>query len=150
MDVSGIGGMGIGTGAAMGPGTGAASTTGTTSTSTSSPINSPATLDAQAKSAPAPESIAEYYQGALSPNLQELVNQMEGFSTAELLIAMMMLAAGKKEDEQSSNGSSSAFGFLAGLAMGQQLSQSSPLMNSPMPDAVSPATPAGGILDINV
>ena len=55
------------------------------------------------------------------PTLSSLMELMQGFSTAELLIAMMM-AAGSSEDEEKSG--SAALGLLAGLAMaGQTLPQ---------------------------
>lgn len=51
------------------------------------------------------------------PTLSALMELMQGFSTAELLIAMMM-AAGSSEDEEKSG--SAAMGLLAGLAMAGQ------------------------------
>ncbi|MEO1998037.1 MAG: hypothetical protein ABGZ17_22490, partial [Planctomycetaceae bacterium] len=53
----------------------------------------------------------------VQPSLSSLMELMQGFSTAELLIAMMMAAGGSDDDDKSG---SAAMGLLAGLAMAGQ------------------------------
>jgi hypothetical protein len=54
----------------------------------------------------------------IQPSLSSLMELMQGFSTAELLIAMMMAAGGGSDDDDESG--SAAMGLLAGLAMAGQ------------------------------
>lgn len=137
MEVSGIGGIGLSAGAGIGVG-------GAPSANTVSP----GTADAIAKSAPPPQSVAEYYAGAQSPNIQEALSQLESFSMAELIIALMILAAGGQGKEEES-GSSSALDFLAGMAVGSQLFQQSHLFQPSTPQNTSATPSIGQSLDIS-
>lgn len=57
--------------------------------------------------------------------LESLVNAMQDFTSAEILMALMMMAAaGGKDDDEESGGGSAAMGFLAGLALAGGLGQS--------------------------
>ncbi|MCA9068448.1 MAG: hypothetical protein KDA84_05975, partial [Planctomycetaceae bacterium] len=75
MEISGLGGVGLSAGTGFNTGVGAASPS----------VNalSQGAADVVAKSAPAPQSVAEYYSGVQAQNLQELISQLEGFSIAE-------------------------------------------------------------------
>jgi hypothetical protein len=56
-----------------------------------------------------------------SAQLQNLVDMMGGFNSAEILMALMLASAMSKGDDEESG--SAAMGFLAGLAMAGQLGQ---------------------------
>lgn len=143
MEVSGVGGVGLAAGAGL--------STGVSASSPATNSVSPGTADAIAKSAPPPQSVAEYYSGVQAENIQEVLNQLEGFSMAELLIALMILAGGNQE-KQDQSGGSSALDFLAGMAVGNYFSQQSQLFQaSPAPTQSISATPiVGQTLDISV
>lgn len=81
-------------------------------------------------------------QGSLSPSgmtslssqqLQQLTELIQGFSSAEILLALMLAsAASKKEDKD--GGSGGALALLAGMALANQLGrQQSPLTGMGLP-----------------
>jgi len=70
--------------------------------------------------------------GAATIQMQNLINALQGFSTAEILLALMMMSGQNK----SSGSGDAAMGFLAGLALGGQLGQ--------MMNALSLSVPAAG------
>lgn len=62
--------------------------------------------------------------GLSSIQMQQLTELLDGFSSAEILMALMLLAAaGKKQKDDDSSG---ALAILAGMAMAQQLGQCCP------------------------
>lgn len=66
--------------------------------------------------------------------MDQLLELMDGFSSAEILIALMLSgSSGKRRDDDSCG--SAAMGFLLGMAMASQLGQG----------LMSPMSPAGGI-----
>ena len=89
----------------------------------------------------------------IQPSLSSLMELMQGFSTAELLIAMMMAAGGSDDEEKSG---SAAMGLLAGLAMAGQSFPQLDLQwqvnfSSSYGDAASGAvSDIGGGLDVSV
>ncbi len=60
---------------------------------------------------------------ALPPNLQTLVQTIQDFSSAEILMALMIASAGEKKDKKSCGGSSGAAGLLAGMALAGMMAQ---------------------------
>jgi len=54
---------------------------------------------------------------------QSLVDSLQGFTSAEILLALFIAAALQKSDDKSDS-SGAALGFLAGLAMAGQVGQS--------------------------
>jgi len=76
--------------------------------------------------------------GALPPQLQQLAQTLQDFSSAEILIALMMMkAAGGGDDRDKSSG---AAGVLAGMAIAGLLGQGGQISQ-----ALNPAAPAGAI-----
>jgi len=60
--------------------------------------------------------------GLSSIQLQQLTELLDGFSSAEILMALMLMAASQKK--KSDDDSSGAIAILAGMAMARQLGQS--------------------------
>lgn len=141
VEVSGVGGIGMSTGVGFSAGVGASSP--------SVSATSPTTADAIAKSAPPPQSVAEYYAGVQAPSFQEVAGQLKEFSLAELIIALIILAGGTKKNQDKSSGNS-ALDFLAGLAVGSHFSQPNPQFQPNPPQKISATPSVGGTLDISV
>lgn len=122
------GGMAMGGAAAMGgvaaAGTGAG--TGTAATGSTPGSTSPAgTGDVSTASNRDQTSAADRLADPqVTIRLEQLTELLKDFSSAEILIALMMLKAMEKDDEECGGGGS-ALGFLAGMAMANQLGQSS-------------------------
>ena len=148
MGVSGISGAGAAGGAAgLGAlaGAGGVASAGATSATNASTPTSP--TDAGSLNAAA----------GLPPDLQNLVNTLKDFSSAEILIALMLAkaASGDDDDKKSGGGSSAGAGLLAGMAMagllgqgnGLQLDLSTQFQNAPQ---VSSAGNVGLSLNVNV
>lgn len=59
----------------------------------------------------------------LSPGMQSLVETLQDFSSAEILIALMLMSASERcdDDKHCGGGSGAALGLLAGLALASQL-----------------------------
>lgn len=90
-------------------------------------------------------------QQALPPGLENLVQSLKDFTSAEILIALMLAkAAGGGDDEKKS--SDAAAGFLAGLAMAGMLGQDMQAQCPCDPSISAPAAAGGGTagLTLNV
>ncbi|MEX1231048.1 MAG: hypothetical protein WEB58_12460 [Planctomycetaceae bacterium] len=61
--------------------------------------------------------------GGLSPQMNQLIELMQGMNTAQILMALMLASGGKDDDDKKGGGSDAAMAFLAGLAMASQLNQ---------------------------
>ncbi|MFN0199209.1 MAG: hypothetical protein ACKVT0_20865 [Planctomycetaceae bacterium] len=59
----------------------------------------------------------------MSPQMNQLVELMQGFNTAEILMALMLASGGKSDDDDKKSSSNAAMGFLAGLAVSSQMNQ---------------------------
>ncbi len=59
----------------------------------------------------------------MSPQMNQLVELMQGFNTAEILLALMLSSGGKSDNDDKNGNSDSAMGFLAGLALASQMNQ---------------------------
>ncbi|MDA0833162.1 MAG: hypothetical protein O2955_14865 [Planctomycetota bacterium] len=60
--------------------------------------------------------------GGLSPQMNQLIELMQGMNTAQILMALM-LASGGKDDDKKGGGSDAAMAFLAGMAIASQMNQ---------------------------
>lgn len=106
MDVGSIGGGAMASGASTATGTSAPSLVG----------------QPDSGAAPAPTTVGDALSGSNITGVEQLAEMMEGFNSAEILMALMMAAAMQKDDDEESSGSAVA-GFLAGLALAGQLAQ---------------------------
>jgi hypothetical protein len=61
--------------------------------------------------------------GEISARLQQLADLIQGFSSAEILMALMMM---RGDDDKKSGGAGAALGLLAGMAIAGQLQQMMP------------------------
>ena len=127
MEVGAVGGA-IG-GAAMGNIGGAA---GSVATAGAAPAASSQVSGAQmtgavgatnAAAGASPAGQAASLAGAASPQMQALMELMEGFSSAEILIALMLMKASGGEKRAHNNGDA-AMALLVGMAVAGQMSQS--------------------------
>lgn len=57
----------------------------------------------------------------LTPQMQNLVNMMHDFSSAEILLALMMMSAGDKDEKKCGGGA--ALGMLLGMSLAAQVGQ---------------------------
>ncbi len=132
---------GIGIGASIGGGAftggGAAVGAGTTSG-----VGAASAASAPAAQGPATISM----DGQVTMSMDQLSELLEGFSTAEILLALMM--SGRKKDESSCHGGGGggAMAFLAGMAVGG-LMRGGPSQQM-LPQAVPPTGTAGGSLNV--
>lgn len=62
--------------------------------------------------------------GVAPGRLQMLVDLMQSFNSAEILMALMLAASASKNDDEESGSSAAALGFLAGLALAGRVAQS--------------------------
>jgi hypothetical protein len=74
--------------------------------------------------------------------MQSLVDAMQDFSSAEILIALMLANAASGKDDVKSGGSAAA-GFLAGLAMAGGLAQGGMQVPTEVAGAQAPAAANG-------
>ena len=58
--------------------------------------------------------------GAVTPQLQNLVQSLKDFSSAEILIALMLMRAAESDPSKKHPGGDAALGMLAGLAFASQ------------------------------
>lgn len=58
----------------------------------------------------------------MTPQMQNLLNVMQGFSSAEILMALMMMSAGGSDDKKA-NKSNDSMSMLLGFAMAGQINQ---------------------------
>jgi hypothetical protein len=80
--------------------------------------------------------------GVSSIKMQQLTQLLDGFSSAEILLALMLMSASqrKKDDE---DGGGSALALLAGMALAQQMGQGLSDLGGGLSDALSGAASAG-------
>lgn len=107
MDVGAIGGAGFSMGAS---GVGGAQMNGVSSVAGSS-------------SAAGPQAAHSVMPGEITARMQALTELMDGFSSAEILLALMMM---KGDDKKSGGAGGAALGMLAGMALASQMQQMMP------------------------
>ncbi|WP_166820390.1 hypothetical protein [Thalassoroseus pseudoceratinae] len=144
MQAAGLGGVGVSIGGATGMSAASGVSMPSAGTQTVSATSQPNTA---AQTSRPPETVAELNERIDPGRMQELMEQLEGFSSAEIIIALMMMSR-SKDDEQKSGGSD----LLAGLLISQSfLGMNSASSNSSnMVSPVSSAGHVGGQLDISL
>ena len=119
MGISGVGGVGSAGGAAGLSGLSGVGVSSTVATNASGPTASGAVASGSPPGAMNPA-------GTLTADMQNLVNTLKDFTSAEILIALMLAkAAGGDDDDdrKKSRGSAAGAGLLAGMALAGQLGQ---------------------------
>ena len=79
----------------------------------------------------------------MTPAMQELVETMKDFSSAEILMALMFMKAASQDDDEKGT-SGAAMGFLAGMALAGYLNQSIQDVTSGFTDLMGSAGCGGG------
>lgn len=135
MDVGAIGGAIGGAGMSMGAmGVGGASMSGVSSVG--------------GNSVSGPQAAQSAMPGEISARLQQLAELIQGFSSAELLMALMMMRG--DDDKKSSGAAGAALGMLAGMAMANQMQQMMPQQGfGNVPDAGMQSFGGGMSFNIN-
>ncbi len=143
MQAAGLGGVGVSMGGAASVSAGANVSMPSAGTQTVSPTTQP---NSAARTSRPPETVAELHDRIDPGRMQQLMEALEGFSSAELIIALMMMSE-SKQNEQKSGGSE----LLAGLLMSQSFLGQNPFSQSsgsvPPPSSVGQV---GGQLDVSL
>lgn len=138
--IGGVGAVGMGIGAGAIGGAAFSGAAGVSGAGSAAPGG-----DAQAAA-------ATTAQQALPPGMENLVQSLKDFTSAEILIALMLAKAAGGGDDDKKKSSDAAAGFLAGLAMAGMLGQDMQAQCPCDPSISAPAAAGGGTagLTLNV